>query len=161
MHISFFILMFYYFYIYPMISIKDSIFYSEVLKELNYQFGDFYFFNGFVVSEIKEGIDFSWDYATRVINEVTKFYNNRGTEIVYLSNRINSYNVKPVDWLKYTMYTFSLKGYGIVVNSNVGRKNAIFESIFIRARFKTFTDIFHAMQWAAEINENKKKRIES
>ncbi|WP_405370394.1 MULTISPECIES: hypothetical protein [unclassified Nonlabens] len=136
-----------------MISIKNTIFYSEVLKELNYHFGDFYFFEGFVVSEIKEGVNFSWDYAKIVIHEVSQYYNTKGKEIVYLSNRIHNYNVKPVDWLKYTMHAFKLKGYGIVVNSNVGRKNALFESIFIPTRFKTFTSTLDGIQWAAQINE--------
>ena len=82
-----------------MSSIKDSVFYSEVLKEVNYHFGDYYFFDGFIVSEIKEGVDFSWDNAKTIIDEAADYYNTSGNDIVYISNRIFKYKIQPVHWL--------------------------------------------------------------
>ena len=55
-----------------MLSLKETQFYTEVLKELNYPFADIYIFDGFVVSEIKEGIVFSWkDHAKRIVQDVS------------------------------------------------------------------------------------------
>ncbi|PPK96412.1 hypothetical protein LY01_00232 [Nonlabens xylanidelens] len=139
-------------------SIKDSVFYGEVLKELNYSFGDFYLFDGFFVSEIKSGTDFSWENAKVAIEDITPFYQSDGSDVVYISNRINDYNVKPVDWFKFTMYAFKLHGYGIVVKNKLARKNANFESIFIPVKFKTFNDVFEAIQWVAIINDKKKEK---
>lgn len=48
-------------------------FYSEVLHEMNISYGNFYFFEGFVVSEIFEDVLFGWEEAKLVIYEVTNF----------------------------------------------------------------------------------------
>ncbi|WP_124978872.1 hypothetical protein [Nonlabens xiamenensis] len=138
-------------------AIKDTVFYSEVIKEFNFHFGNFYFFDGFIVSEIKTGVDFSWEHARQVIHKVTEFYKTSGSDIIYISNRINEYNVKPADWLKFTMYTFKLKAYGIVANTTIKRRNAKLESLFIPTKFRTFNDVFEAIQWAAQLNDARKQ----
>lgn len=135
-----------------MISIKDSVFYSEVLHEMNMSYGNFYFFEGFVVSEIFEDVLFGWEEAKPVIYEVTKFYDTDGRNIVYLSNRINDYSVKPVDWLNFASYSFKLRGYGVINTSKSGLLNSKLESLFVKSKFKTFTDLTDALQWAAELS---------
>ncbi len=140
-----------------MIAIKQSYLKSEILKELNYYWGNFYFFEGFVVSEINEGVDFSWELAKPVIHEVERFYNSKGSDIVYISNRIYGYNVKPVDWLKFTAFAFKLKGYAIVVDSHLKSRNAKFESLFIPVKFKVFNDITESIIWAAHLNDRHKQ----
>ena len=137
-------------------AIKDSVFYSEVLKEVNYPFGDYYFFDGFIVAEIKEGVDFSWENAKIIIDEASSFYNTSGNDIVYISNRIFKYKIQPVHWLRFSRYAFSLRGYAIVTTSNIVSRNAKFESIFVRAKCQAFDNMFEAIQWAAAINESKK-----
>lgn len=139
-----------------MSSIKDSVFYSEVLKELNYPFGDYYFFDGFIVSEIKEGVDFSWDNAKTIIDEAADYYNTSGNDIVYISNRIFKYKIQPVHWLRFSMYAFSLKAYAVVTTNEIAIRNAEFESTFIHSKFQIFNDIFEAIQWAAAVNDHKK-----
>lgn len=136
-----------------MISIKDSVFYSEVLKEVNLPYGDFYFFDGFVVSEIFEDVVFSWEEAKPVIYEVTNFYNTDGRDIVYLSNRINDYSVKPVDWLNFASFSFKLNGYGVINDRKAGLLNSKLESLFVKSKFKSFTALTDALQWAAELNQ--------
>jgi hypothetical protein len=138
-------------------SIKDSVFYSEVLKEVNYHFGDYYFFDGFIVSEIKEGADFSWDNAKVIIDEAAAYYNTSGNDIVYISNRIFKYKIQPVHWLRFSMYAFTLKGYGIVATNEIAFRNAKFESTFVRSKVKIFNNLFEAIQWAAAVNDSKKE----
>lgn len=140
-------------------SIKESFFYDEVLKELNLHFGNFYFFEGFVISEIKENVVFKWEYARILTHEVAEFYNTSGADIVYISNRINKYNVSPVDWLKFTFYAFKLKGYAIVVNSELENRNAKFESLFVPSKFKVFDNSLEAIQWAGTINEVRASEV--
>ena len=83
-----------------MLSLKETRFYNDVLKEINYPFADIYIFEGYVISEIKEGIVFSWeDHAKRIVSDVHEYTKNDGSDIVYLSHRINSYSLKPMDWL--------------------------------------------------------------
>ena len=140
-----------------MTTVKTSPLYSEVLKELNYSWGCFYFFDGFVVSEINEGVNFSWEFAKHVILEVNEFYKSNSSDLVYISNRINGYNVKPVDSFKFAACAFKLKGYGIVVDSHIKSRNAKFESLFVPMKIKVFNDLLDCIQWAAHLNEKTRQ----
>ncbi|MEN8815257.1 MAG: hypothetical protein ABF274_00105 [Nonlabens sp.] len=135
-------------------SIKQSLFQDEILKELHYSFGSFYLFHGFIVSEINEGIDFSWKHGEIFIKDALSFYNSDGKDIVYISHRIHKYNVKPVDWLKFTSYALKLRGYAIVVDNALETRNAKFESLFVPSKFRVFDNCLEAVQWAATINED-------
>lgn len=135
-----------------MISIKETEFYSEVRKVISVPYGDFYLFDHFVVSEIHEGVTFSWEeHAKPIVLAISEYYNNTGGHIVYISNRINNYSVKPVDWLLFFKYSFKLAGYAIISNSEKGFLNAKLESLFIRSKFKAFDNFYDAVQWAAAI----------
>ena len=62
-----------------MISVKETDFYSEVLKEFNYSFGDVFIFDGFIVSEIKQGLSFSWDnHGKLIVDDVTVYLGTNG-----------------------------------------------------------------------------------
>lgn len=141
--------------------IKDTNFYGEVLKEVNYYYGNFYFFEHCLVSEINQDVLFDWELAKPPIQEAVEFYKNSGEKIIYISNRVNDYTVQPADWLKFIKYSFKLAGYGIVTNSKLGAKNAVFESLFIPTRFKVFNHFVDAMLWAATIDAkvNKAKKV--
>jgi len=66
--------------------------YFEYIKEIReYQFGKFYFFNGIVISEINQGVDFSWKMACKVVEAALDIF-GEDAPIVYISNRINSYS---------------------------------------------------------------------
>ncbi|MGJ8683244.1 MAG: hypothetical protein ACSHWW_01385 [Nonlabens sp.] len=137
-----------------MSTIRESIFYSEVIKEMNLPYGDFYFFEGFIVSEIFEGVNFTWEEAKPVIYEASSFYKHLNGELIYISNRINKYSVKPIDWLNFATYSFTLKGYGVINYSNTGTLNSKLEAMFVKSKFKTFTSIMDALQWAARLTND-------
>lgn len=135
-------------------SVEQSPFYPSVLKELHFPFGKFYLFEKFVIAEVDEGVTFSWTHAKLVIEEVTDFYDQTdGSNLIYITNRINKYDVKPVDWLKFFMHTFSLKGYAVVTDSRIGTQNAKLESLFMKSKFKTFQSLLDAVQWAAALHD--------
>ena len=136
-----------------MISIKQTDLYPEVLKEINYSFGDIFIFNGFVVSEIKQGVNFSWnDHAKYIINDVSCFLGTDGNDIVYISNRINSYAVVALDWLKFFKNNYFLKGYYIVTASNLGYLNLLIEELFFKNKIKNLDSIYDAVNWAKQVN---------
>ncbi len=132
-------------------SVKETAFYSEVRKELHLPYATVYFFDHFLVSEINADVLFTWELAKPIINEATTFYGNTGEKIIYISNRINSYTVKAVDWLLFIKYSFKLAGYAIISRDERGARSAVFESLFIPTKFKVFYDFIDAMQWAATI----------
>lgn len=133
-------------------SIRDDVFYKEVLKEINLPYGNFYFFNSFIVSEVFEDVVFSWKEAKPLIDLVTDFYNTNGSDLVYISNRINKYSVKPTDWFQFASFSFSLKGYAVVNYTQPGFINSKLESLFVKSKFKTFDNVTDAIQWAIKLN---------
>ena len=135
-----------------MLSLKETPFYADVLKELNYSFADVFIFDGYVISEIKEGIVFSWeDHAKKIVEEVFDFAGNDGSEIVYLSHRIHSYSLKPMDWLYFFKNSFNLSGYGVVGYNSFSFLNTVIENLFFTKKIRRFNDLETAIQWA----ENK------
>jgi len=131
--------------------VEDSELALEILKKLSLPYGNFYFFEHFIVSEINEDVLFTWELAQPIINEAVEFYNNKGSKIIYISNRIHKYSVKPVDWLKFVSYCFQLKGYAVVSSSSIARRNGKLESLFVPSKFSTFHNINEAVKWALDL----------
>ncbi|WP_405296392.1 hypothetical protein [Algibacter sp. Ld11] len=124
-----------------MVKIVDTIFYSRVLKELNYSFGDFYIFEKFIVSEIKEGVNFDYSNARKIINDVCDFLGTQnGEKINFISNRVNSYSVVASDWLKFYKNSYRLKSY-IVVSDSPRLSNSTIEKLFFKGTIKHFKEL--------------------
>lgn len=132
-------------------SVKQSHLYSKILKELNYPFGDVFIFNGFVISEIKQGVTVSWKkHAKRMVEDITCYLGTDGSDVVYISNRIHSYAVAPTDWLTFFKNNYYLKAYYIVSYSPNSRINIIMENLFFNNKIKSFSSLPEAVNWAAK-----------
>ena len=99
-----------------------------------------------------EGVIVNWEqHGKRLVNDITQFYiDNKDSpqNIVYISNRANSYSVKPADWLKFYKNNHKMKAYGIVSYSDTGFFNALLEKLFIKADFNRFGSLERAIEWA-------------
>ena len=132
-----------------MISVKDTPFYNDVIKELNYPFANVFLFDGFIVSEINRGVVFSWDdHAELIAQDIASYYGTYGDDLVYISNRINSYSVVAADWIKFFKHNYNLKGYAVVGNSKGSILNTMIENLFYNKKIQKFTDLFIAINWA-------------
>lgn len=132
-----------------MISIKETNTYSKVLKEFNYSFGTIYVFEGFLVSEINEGITVSWEHhGKHIVNDVFAFLGTNGNDLVYISNRVNQYSVIPSDWLKFKNNNYFLKDYCIVSQTKMGKLSWLVENLFLSNKIKRFNCIYRAINWA-------------
>ena len=114
-----------------MTSIKETHLYAEVIKE-------------FVVSEINEGQVFNWEKAKLIAKDVFSFLDTNGADVIFISNRINSYSVVPLDWLKFYNQQYTLKAY-CVVSQN--KRSIWLESLFYAKRIKHFNSIFEAVNF--------------
>ena len=131
-----------------MVSVIQTDLYFSVIKELNYSFGDVFIFDGFVISEINEGINFSWnDHAKYIVEDITCFLGTDGSELIYISNRINSYSVVAIDWLKFFKHQYFLKRYYVVSESQLSKLNLLVEELFFRKKIKHFESIYSAVNW--------------
>ncbi|NNK82782.1 MAG: hypothetical protein HKO92_06640 [Flavobacteriaceae bacterium] len=131
-----------------MISVKTSHFYLQVIKELHYPFGNVYVFNGFLVSEINEGVIFSWDeHGKRVAEDVSCYLGTLGDNLIYISNRIHSYSVVASDWKKYYQNYKNLRGYYVVEEKKQGALNSLVESLFFNGNIKRFNSLEEAFNF--------------
>jgi len=134
-----------------MISVKDTPLYNDVIKEFNYDFCDVFLFNGFFISEISDGITFTWDDHARIIAEdLSSYTGSKGEDLIYISHRIHSYAVKPNDWLKFFKHSYSLKGYGVVAYTQGSMLNVVIENLFLNKKIKRFNTLDTAVQWASD-----------
>ncbi len=131
-----------------MVSVKETDLYSEVLKEINYSFGTVYIFNGYVISEINKGLSFNWkDHGKVIVDDVVCFLGTDGSELIYISNRINSYSVVASDWLKYFKNSYSLKEYYIVSETKTSKLGLMVENLFFNNKIKKFNSLHAAINW--------------
>jgi len=135
-------------------SIKHTPFYHEAIQELNYDFGDFYLFDTFIVGEIRKDIVFNWkDHAKTLVEDISNLYDQNGKDLVYITNRIHAYSVVPSDWIHFFKYSYSLKGYGIISYNEKGMLNTMLEKLFMRNKLRSFSDLSEAIYWAKNITK--------
>ncbi|AZQ43385.1 hypothetical protein [Nonlabens ponticola] len=134
-------------------SIKDSIYYENVIREITLECGDFYFFESHLVSEIHEGVLFGGEEALDIFSEAISFYNgtDRPKHFVYISNRVNDYSLRPVDWLQFKFMNRFMKGFATVDNRPRAAQNAMLLEKFVPSKFKLFANMSDAMIWAIDI----------
>jgi len=140
--------------------LKDSIYYKEAIRELEYSFGTFYLFENFVVSETNEGAHITWEEHTKqVVEELSELYEQKGEGIIFISNRVHSFSVKPSDWMKFFKSDYNLKAYAIVNHSRHSFVAYLMEMLFMRSTFKNFDCIDEAIVWAKR-NQCERKNNE-
>ncbi|MDY8136155.1 hypothetical protein [Aquimarina sp. 2201CG5-10] len=136
--------------------IRDSSFYKDVIQELEFSCGTYYLFDTFIVSEVDEGVVYTWeDHGKPIVEELTYLYENNGEDLVYIANRVHSYSVKANDWIKFFTSNYKLKGYGIVNYSSKGMLAALVEKLFMRNSFKNFDKLEDAIAWARSLSKKE------
>ncbi len=132
--------------------LRDTVYYKDVINVLQYPYATYYMFDTFMIAEIEEGIVYTWDdHAKPIVEELSKLYGENGENLVMISNRVNSYSVKPSDWIKFFKSDYKLKGYGIISYSRKGLIISMIEKLFMRNLFQTFDNLDSAIAWAKEL----------
>tara|TARA_R110002050_G_scaffold74772_5_gene160187 strand:+ start:5047 stop:5460 length:414 start_codon:yes stop_codon:yes gene_type:complete len=128
--------------------VKSTALYNEILKELNYPFGNIFIFKGFIVAEINEGVNYTWENHARLVTEdVCCYLGTDGSDLIYISNRIRSYSVDASGWSTFYNKKFALKGYYIVSNNKLGKLAVKIENLFLKIKIKHFNDLFIAINF--------------
>lgn len=118
----------------------------EILKKVSFPYGDFYFLDNVIVSEIYEGVIFDYEKAKPVIEAALHFY-GEDAKIGYISNRINTYSIAPQDWLKFYSERYTISAMALVAYTPMGLTNILLEKIFIRSKVKRFSSLDYAVHW--------------
>lgn len=120
-----------------------------------FDYGRFYFFENFIISEINEGVLFDWDLATELIELATSYY-GENPKIGYVSNRIHSYSLKPQDWLKFFSARHTLTSFAIVDPKS--QSSTLLEKMFFKSLIQKFDNLNDATSWVQEITINSKSK---
>ncbi len=127
--------------------VEDSKHIKSAHEKVELPFGNFYFFNDFLISELNQGIHFSWDKVKKVADLASKFY-GKDNKVVYISNRINSYSIEPQSWLKFDKRYNFFKASAIIAYDMKGGLSVVLEKLFSQKRIQKFNDLDDAIDWA-------------
>ncbi|WP_343764378.1 STAS/SEC14 domain-containing protein [Gangjinia marincola] len=120
---------------------------KEVKKEL--PFGCFYFFEDYVIGELKEGILLDKKLNKEMIDLCLDHYSTKS--FVYISNRMQSYAVDPMIYLQCSRIK-QLKGIAVVAEKESQRLNTAIEKHFFQKPFEAFESLTEAKIWVSTLN---------
>ncbi|GAA0871139.1 hypothetical protein GCM10009117_02840 [Gangjinia marincola] len=139
--------------------ISDTHYKKKILHHVRLKTGDYYFFKNFIVSEVHEGVQFDWAAGEELLYHVYEFYGG-SVRVGYISNRINSYNVVPRDWLKfYKEHGEGVLCTAIISYNGISVKNFLLEKIFMAGKVKHFDNLTSAIEWVKEKKKKSTKKI--
>jgi hypothetical protein len=132
---------------------------SEYAQKYNYQkieleFGEFFFCEKFVIGEIFEDVDFSWDKIETVAVLIVEYYGNT-PKIGYISNRINSYSNDPRLWAKFHETYDLVIANAIVSYTKFSHLNADIEKRLTIKSTKRCFSLEDAITWMLNLEEFK------
>lgn len=124
--------------------ILESDFSNQIVEFVQNKLGNIFFFNHIAVVELNEGVHFSMNNASVIINELkTYFGENKPFGVV--ANRVNSYSVDLLDTPKYREEVKNLKSYGVVGHDAASKMNATMENDFCASEKVDYDSIYDAI----------------
>ena len=127
--------------------VEDSKYVNLEHEELILPFGKFYFFEKFVVSELHEGVHFDWK-RVKILSDIMINHYGEINDLIYLSNRVNSYSIEPQSWLKFDSKYHLFIASGIIAYDNRGGLSVVLERLFSKEKIKRFRRLKDAIEWA-------------
>lgn len=121
-------------------------------QKLEFSFGNYYFCEQFVVSEIYEGIHLDWDKILEVVGAAMDYYGNT-IKIAYISNRMESYSVEPQLWLRFQQEFGFIVAVANVTYNDFGYLSATFEKAFTKLSLKRCSSLEEAFGWVYQLSE--------
>ena len=118
---------------------------SLILKTVDLDYTTLDFHENFVESKMKEGTVFSLEQIDNLIAVCSEYYLDK--PFVYISRRINNYNVNPTIYLQLVKVP-NLKGIAIVSDKASSLNMAQFEKQFSKIPFEIFLELKDAVKWA-------------
>lgn len=128
---------------------------DEILRTIELEFTILEFHKTYVVSRVRENVVFSKQQVTDLVEVCSDFYKRK--KFVYLSFRVNNYNVDPTIYLNID-HVKNLAGIGIVSSNSSALKMAKFEEKFSKVPFAIFLEMEDAREWVDEILGNGKNK---
>lgn len=127
------------------------------LKILELEFTVLEFHREYVLSKPHEGKVLEREQVAYLVKVCQDFYSRK--PYVYLSYRINDYNVNPTVYINLEKVK-NLLGIGIVCKKASSLNMAKFEKKFSKLPYEIFTELKPAREWAKKMVEEKIKKAD-
>lgn len=135
--------------------VTDLDFFKNIREIREFEFGIFYYFEGLVISEMKEGVTMNWNMAQKAVAAAHEIF-GEDKPLAYISNRINKYYVVPSDWAKFYKHRHQLSFYSVVGDTKGSFASLVLERMFFQNSIKQFSDLEEAVAWSlAKIKKQK------
>ncbi|MEW7292663.1 hypothetical protein [Aquimarina sp. 2304DJ70-9] len=106
--------------------------------------GTYYFYNQYIIAEIIEGAKVNLEQTNKLIPLINKHYGNEKS-FGYISNRINSYAISPLNHLQCPGIDMpNFKGFAVVTYTTTSTINVEIEKRFVKIPFKQFNSVAEA-----------------
>ncbi|PZX36254.1 hypothetical protein LX97_03465 [Nonlabens dokdonensis] len=110
----------------------------------NLKESDIFIFDQFLIIQIKEGVLVNMPHEEELNDIIQKHF--KGKDMVYISNRVNSYAVNPLIYPE-TEKILNLVAIAIVPKTQKMRSNAEFERKFYNKPYGVFDTLSLAIEW--------------
>lgn len=118
--------------------------------------GEIFVFDEFLICQIAEGVNITPDYNDLLNQLIKKHF--QGKDLVYISNRVNSYSVDPLTYVE-TERIPNLIAIAMVPDDTVMRNNAEYEGNFYDKPYKIFNSLSKAIEWSHEMITTYKNNL--
>ena len=122
-------------------------------KIIELEFTILEFFPNYVISRVREGQVLGGKQLADLVEVCSDHY--RGRKFVYLSYRVNDFNVNPTVFLNLENKK-NLAGFGVVSQKTSSLKMANFEKNFCKIPYEIFLELDKALEWVEKILKDKK-----
>jgi len=141
------------------LKIEESSYTNLKHKKVKFSFGEFYFFDDFIVGELYNGIHFDIINALIIIEEIYEYY-QKGFKVVYIANRVNSYSTDPQTWsnLQKEVGVDFLIAAALISYNDVSYKIAAVEKQISKTYLKRCISLDEAINWALYITDLRRKK---
>ncbi|MCX7552163.1 hypothetical protein [Xanthomarina sp. F2636L] len=117
----------------------------------NYPETEIFVFDEFLICQIREGAEIYPDHNLK-LNDIIQTHFS-GTNMVYISNRVNSYSVDPLTYVQ-TEKIPNLKAIAMIPETELMKKSAEFERDFYDKPYEIFSCLSDAIEWTHQILKN-------
>jgi hypothetical protein len=121
---------------------------EDLLKSIELEFTILEFYEGYVISVMREGVVFGKDRIHDLVQICSNYYQT--SKFVYISNRLHNYNVDPTIYLNLENVG-NLAGIAIVSQKASSINMANFEKNFSKVPFSVFLEMEEARKWVGEL----------
>ncbi len=109
---------------------------------------ELFIFDEFLVCQIREGMEIHPEHSQKLNEIIQKHFT--GKNIVYISNRVNSYSVDPLTYVE-TERIPNLVAIAMISESPLMKQNTEYELDFFDKPYKIFNSLSKAVEWVNTI----------